>query len=257
MAANSLLDAFEICAAQVARGRPVDDVIGQYPQFADDLRVLLAVSATVNRYELPAAEVDAARARLQPAIDELIDSFPDPRLPPWLLPLVIVVIVIVLALILLLGTQPGGIFTPPLTPTPTPSPTFTAQPTATLTPTAAATVDPCAQGVALEGPIEAIRGSQIVIFGLSVVVADPSLYRAGMVVRVTGCTCADAVCDAINEASVTIPTPVPVVMPTIPPAGQSTGSGTASGSPPADGSQTSGSQPGDDDDDDDDGDDDG
>ena len=282
MAANSLSDAFNVCAAQVARGRSIDDVIAQYPQFADDLRLLLTVSSAVARYELPSAEVDAARVRVQPTIDDLIDGFPNRGLPPWIIPLVIVVAIAIIALIL--AAQPGGIFSaaPTLTPTaspttvpsltviatsttsatatasstPTPSPTLTQTPT--LTPSPTATVNVCAQTVVLEGLIEAIQGNQLVIYGISVVVSDVSRYAVGMLVRVEGCTCADDACHDIGEASVIIPTTPPIILPTSVP--NSGGSGTGAGdddSSGGGGQSSGGGQPPDDDDDDDGVDDDG
>lgn len=278
MAANSLSDAFDVCAAQVARGRSIDDVLAQYPQFADELRLLLTVSSAITRYELPSAEVDAARARVQPAIDDLIDGFPDRGLPPWVIPLVIIVAVAIIAL--LLASQPGGIFSPPptqtptasMTPTtaptatatltstvsvtpshtPTASPTFTLTPSPTAPPTATAAVNTCAQTVVLEGLIEAIRGNQLVLYGLPVLVPDVSRYAVGMLVRVEGCICDDDDCDNFGGATVIIPTIPPIVLPTSIPAASGGSNSAGGGSPPvgstpADGG---GQPPGDDDDDD-------
>jgi hypothetical protein len=242
MAANTLLDIFEVCANQVAHGRSIADVIADYPQYADDLRVLLAASDAVNRYELPAAEVDAARARVQPRIDDLIDGFPDRRLPPWLLLLGVIIVVALLVALFLFAAQPAQIVAPTATPTATPtlapSATVAASPTSTIVPsltvtlaptttvtrqptqtptrvptataTLAATINACAQSVVLEGRIEAINGNRLVIYGFSVVVSDAARYSVGLLVRVDGCTCDDDDCDDITTAAVTIPTNVPI-----------------------------------------------
>jgi hypothetical protein len=257
VAANSLSDAFNVCAAQVARGRSIDDVIAQYPQFAENLRLLLMVSSAVSRYELPSAEVDAARARVQPTIDDLIGGFPDRGLPPWIIPLVIAIAIAIIALIL--ASQPGGILSPAPTQTPTMTlsatvtathtalPTLTPTPSATATPTA--TVNACTQTVVLEGVIEAIHGNQLVVYGMSVVVPDSSPYTVGMIVRVVGCACEDDDCDDVGDASVIIPTTPPIVLTTAVPPAQGTGTGTGNGDSGAGGGQL----PGDDDDGDDDG----
>lgn len=268
MAANSLIEAFDASVRQIARGQSIAEVVAQYPQFAEELRVMLAAAAVVPRYELSQAEVDAARARIQPAIDDLIDGFPDRGLPPLVIPLAIIGVIVVIVLLYLAG-QTSGLLAPP---TATITPTATATPTATLTeipsatatetnsPTASPTATPpasmtpaptatlpaqaCAQNVVLEGVIEAIQGNQIVVYNYFVPVSDPALYTVGTNVRVEGCICAGNSCDELRGASVIIPTRLPLVVPVGGPA--ETGGGSQAGS---DSGQSS------DDDDDDDGDD--
>lgn len=217
MASNDLINAFHDCLGLIEQGQTLDQAIRRYPQFADDLRVLLTARDIVPRYELPVAEVTAARSRIQPLIDQIIDTIPERRSRPWLIPLLIVVLVLVVILVAwLLGgrddaapeptlTVPAVVVTVTLEPSASvPSATWTPAPSLTLTQTAAPTIPAtdsapvCSQTLVLEGVIESVSGTIVTIYGLQIQVADASGLLPGVYARVEGCQCDDD--DACGDA---------------------------------------------------------
>jgi hypothetical protein len=213
MASNDLINAFHDCLGLIEQGQTLDQAIRRYPQFADDLRVLLTARDSVPRYELPVAEVAAARSRIQPVIDQIIDTIPERRPRPWLIPLLMVMLVLVVILVVwLLGgrddaapeptlTVPAVVLTATLEPsatwTPAPRLTHTVTPSLTLTqtplPTSLATdsAPVCSQTLVLEGVIESVSGNIVTIYGLQIQVADASGLLPGVYARVEGCQCDD------------------------------------------------------------------
>lgn len=214
MASNDLINAFHDCLGLIEQGQTLDQSIQRYPQFADDLRVLLTARDIVPRYELPVAEVAAARSRIQPVIDQIIDTIPERRARPWLIPLLIVMLLLVVILVVwLLGgrddaapeptlTVPAVVVTATLEPSASvPSATSTAAPTTTATlaqtvtpmPTSLATdsAPVCSQTLVLEGVIESVSGTVVTIYGLQIQVADASGLLPGVYARVEGCQCDD------------------------------------------------------------------
>jgi hypothetical protein len=148
MASTDFINAFDDCLNRLAQGQSLEQTLGAHPQFADALRPILTTGQLVPRYELPEADVLAARARIQPRIDALIESFPDDTgFPLWVLPLVLALLVGGgLLFFLLTANRPGGVLGPTLTPTITstftPSPTHTPTTTPTVSPTPAASSTP-------------------------------------------------------------------------------------------------------------------
>lgn len=222
MASNDLINAFQDCLGLIEQGQTLDQVIQRYPQFADDLRVLLTARDIVPRYELPVAEVTAARSRIQPVIDQIIDTIPERRSRPWLIPLLIVMLLLVVILVVwLLGgrddaapeptlTVPAVVVTATFEPSPSvPSATWTPTPTTTVTPAQTVTPLPtltqtavstslatdsapvCSQTLVLEGVIESVSGTIVTIYGLQIQVADASGLLPGVYARVEGCQCDD------------------------------------------------------------------
>lgn len=215
MASNDLINAFHDCLGLIEQGQTLDQAIRRYPQFADDLRVLLTARDIVPRYELPVAEVTAARTRIQPLIDQIIDTIPERRSRPWLIPLLLGVVVLVVILVAwLLGgrddaapeptlTAPAVVVTATLEPSAS-VPSATSTPAPTLTQTAAPTIPAtdsapvCSQTLVLEGVIESVSGTIVTIYGLQIQVADTSGLLPGVYARVEGCQCDDD--DACGDA---------------------------------------------------------
>ena len=271
MASNDLINAFHDCLGLIEQGQTLDQAIRRYPQFADDLRVLLTARDIVPRYELPVAEVTAARSRIQPLIDQIIDTIPERRARPWLIPLLIVMLLLVVILVVwLLGgrddaapeptlTAPAVVVTATLEPSASvPSATSTPAPSLTLTQTVVTTIPAtdsapvCSQTLVLEGVIESVSGTIVTIYGLQIQVADASGLLPGVYARVEGCQCDDD--DACGDAGARATL---VVTPSQPPppsggndddddAGGSTGGGQPGGgmtNPPPDSNPPPGQNP--------------
>jgi hypothetical protein len=139
MSSLDIINSFQDCVARIERGESLDAALAQHPRFAADLRPMLIASGVIERYGLPAAEVQAAQERIRPEIDRLIETVPARRLPPWLLPLIVIGGIGLGALLIWNGVG-GSLVTPTATPTLTASATATATPTATPSSTVSPTV---------------------------------------------------------------------------------------------------------------------
>jgi hypothetical protein len=249
MASSDLINAFNDSIDRLARGESIEDCLRAYPQYAADLRILLTVGRASERAVLPFEEVDAARARIEPVVEDAISSPPAAPGSPlrWIIPLLIVALP--LAGILLWNSQ-SGLIAPPPTPTHTPTiaPTITSTPspvptaslTPTMTPSATSTHTPgatartpaatrtasatpvasvnavltsqsaCPRPLVIEGVIERIEGDVIVILGLPVTIPNAASMSVGRQVRVEGCRCAtEAECGGALARGEVITTPAP------------------------------------------------
>jgi hypothetical protein len=212
VASNDLSNALDDCLRQIASGRTVDQAVSQYPQFEPALRVMLAASAVVPRYTLPEDEVFAARERLLPEIDRLIDRLPMRRRPPPWLPLALLSLILggVLIGILFRGDD--------IVPLPQASATLvdmrlvteaaTIDATLLVTPLPPTPASVCSERLVVEGVIESINGQIVTLYHLRVRLSDVSGLSVGSWIRAEGCICDDDDdCGEENARATVISTP--------------------------------------------------
>lgn len=245
MAELSLPDILNDCIDRLAAGQNVADCLSAYPGQAARLRPLLDSGLAAVRVTYPIVEVTGAQERIWSRMEQAF-NVPLPsqplRLPrPWRWAILAAAALLMLAGVMLAAqnSQPGDplygvkVFIESLLPsgeaapsvTPIPTLTETAMPSATNTQTATETLTvtetltasetpvptltpTVAGGItgAIEGPVEAINGSVITIYGIEIEIAgdDPLLtvIEVGDVLRVEGDFGEDGV--TIDVADVTV-----------------------------------------------------
>lgn len=217
---DDLIEAFNDCLDRVNRGEPVEAILRDYPALAAQLRPMLEAGLLFPRVRVPAAAVNQAADALEPLMRQSVQQTfrggrggligrnlillligggliigaalltnRDRTAPPAVVPLVETRETSTPTLTL----HPTTLATLTETPTVTPEPsvTVTASPTLTVTVTVSThTPTPLsASQITLEGPVSAINGSTITIYGMEWVLDsdDPALsvLQVGDVIRIT------------------------------------------------------------------------
>ncbi len=242
MAEMGLADILNDCINRLAAGQSLDECLGVYPGQAARLGSMLETGLLVRRMEYGAAEAALAQETIWLRMEQAYNA-PAParhlRLPRRWLWLVAAVIGLLLMSGVILAAQNsrpgeplygvkvfleaigGGANGAPIpllpVPTATPSATPTAAPTNTATSAASSTwtltamptltETPTAEGVTgvIEGPVDAINGNTITIYGMDITIEpdDPLLavIQVGDAIRVEGDFTAGG---AIGAANVTV-----------------------------------------------------
>ena len=64
MASERLIDIFDDCATRLANGETIDECVQSYPQYEDDLRVMLEATRIPRRAHAPSHEVGQSQVRV-------------------------------------------------------------------------------------------------------------------------------------------------------------------------------------------------
>ncbi|MBZ0321024.1 MAG: hypothetical protein K8L91_31705 [Anaerolineae bacterium] len=151
MADRLMIEIFDDCVERLHAGQSVEDILHQYPNYADTLRPMLEITRGIQRVRVPSAEISASQDRIRSRVLHEYHAAPTRRytLPPVLS----MAAALLLACLCLFGGGAGlvatGIIdldnddvqfgTPSAQPSITDSPTATFSLTASGTPTATAT----------------------------------------------------------------------------------------------------------------------
>jgi hypothetical protein len=226
MAEMSLPDIFNDCIDRLAAGQSLDACLRAYPGQASRLRSMLESGLVAARVAYPAAEVMLAQERIWSRMEQAYLA-PSPvrpmRLPrrwQWAIAAAAALLMMTGVMLAAQNSQPGdplygvkvfiqSIF-PGQQPAPLPTPTETAVPTAATTtaPTATPTVESTATATSsatptpdmtttsqtvttvIEGPVEAINGNVITIYGIHIEISDDDpmldVIEVGDVIHVEG-----------------------------------------------------------------------
>jgi hypothetical protein len=229
VAEQTLANIFNECIEQLAAGQSVDACLRLYPNDAARLRPMLETGQLVGRMSYPLVEVTAAQEQVWSRIERAynppqpVRRMRFPRQSLWLAAVLAALLILAGVMAAAQNSAPGDplygvkVFIesilggetvpttlPTSTPTQTLAPTETAAPTLTaqsiVTPTATATASETpAEATAevtedvtavIEGPVEAINGNVITIYGIEITIDpdDPLLIviRIDDVIRVEG-----------------------------------------------------------------------
>jgi hypothetical protein len=213
---DDYVETLNTCIDRIHAGEQLDDIIGDYPQMAGQLRPMLEAGLLVPRARYPAGEIEQARQRIEPKIQRAVDTIFGGGIAG--LPLNLLLGIIIGGGILIIGLSAlGGRGEPapaatttavPVTAVPSQHPadspstsTATSRPTNTpdqtpvsLEPDSSLPVGTDqtdhADVIVIEGPVDALADSTITIYGTVIVLAadDPRLplIQPGDIVRVEG-----------------------------------------------------------------------
>ncbi|MGJ3237158.1 MAG: hypothetical protein ACFE0Q_00485 [Anaerolineae bacterium] len=200
---EQLIDALNTCIDQLNAEVPLETVLQDYPELANQLRPMLEVGLVSRRARYPLPDVMQAQQQIDPRIQATIDETFSGGMglsSAWWGVLVVVILIAGGALFF------GGfnvdqwlMGAPTATHTPTATATATPQPTATVTntpaPSVTATPQPTATSTELEtrtiitGPVSAVQDNAITIYDHTLTLTDDdprlSVLQVGDVVQVT------------------------------------------------------------------------
>jgi len=106
MAENRFLNALNDSIDRLAQGQSIEDCAQAHPEFADQLRLYLALGQLTTRARITDAEVELAHTRIRANMDAALDSWDGftsrPRFSPWI---PVLLLVIVAPLLLFIGSR--------------------------------------------------------------------------------------------------------------------------------------------------------
>lgn len=154
MADRSIIDAFNDCLDRIQAGQPVEDVLRQYPTYADTLRPMLEITRGVQRVRVSPAEIAESQNRVRADVLQAYRDRATPTRRIYAFPRVLsLAAALLLACLCMIGSGAGLVATGIIdldndvhVATPSALPTLTNSPSPTLSvtpsPSATATVSP-------------------------------------------------------------------------------------------------------------------
>ncbi|MCQ3929854.1 MAG: hypothetical protein DPW16_05305 [Chloroflexi bacterium] len=147
MADRPMVDIFNDCVERLQAGQSVEDILRQYPRYADTLRPMLEITRGIQRIRVPSAEIAESQNRLRSEVLREYRATPRRRIYP-LPPILNIAAALMLTCLCIIGSGAGLIATGIIDldnddihfGTPSAQPTMTYSPTAILTATSTPTL---------------------------------------------------------------------------------------------------------------------
>lgn len=208
---DEFTSALNDCIDRLNDGETLESVVTDYPDMSGGLRSFLVCGRRLAASRYPTPDVEAARRRIEPTIQQAIQTtFSGGLSALWLGLLLILMIVGGSGLFFViqgradLEVESTATATPTATITATATPTITLTATATTMPTATSTTTrtivptipptrtetPLDSYIVLEGIVESIDGDSLIIYGIEIQFDDDSLLmdavQVGDLIRIEG-----------------------------------------------------------------------